>query len=160
MGLRDWMPGFRRNSTALTERRVEAVRAWLGSLNVADARELAEEELASGEVFQVVAKRISVADEHLLNGLYGGTRDFFSDFESVDAGSTALLRSAITAYAADSNYIEIGRDIETAMLAEIGTPRVLIVHDAVGMDGAETHESIWHYLLDVREWTKPKHVPA
>jgi hypothetical protein len=160
MGLRDWMPEFRRNSTALTERRVVPVREWLSSLNVADARELAEEELASGEVFQVVAKPVASEDKRVMDGLYGGTRDFFADFESVDAGSTALLRSAITAYAADPNYLEIGRDIETAMLAEVGTPRIVIVNEAFGLDSAETHESIWHYLLDVREWTKPKHVPA
>ena len=159
MGLRDWIPGFKRDSGALTEARVQAVRDWLESLNVGDARELAEEELASGEVFRVVAKPVAAEDEHLLSGLYGGTRDFFADYESVDAGSTALYRPGIAVYAADPNYVEIGRDIETAMLAEIGTPRVLIVHDAVGMDGAETHESIWHYLLDVREWSKPKHVP-
>src|SRR5262249_28623085 len=101
MGLRDWMPGFRRNSAALTEKRVRAVREWLDSLNVADARQLAEDELASGEVFQVVATPIAANEEHRLEGLYGGTRDFFADYESVDAGSTALLRSGITTYAAD-----------------------------------------------------------
>lgn len=159
MGLRDWMPGFRRTSVVLTDQRVKAVREWLDSLNVAEARELAEEELASGEVFQVVAKPIAPEDEHLLQGLYAGTRDFFADYESVDAGATALVRASITPYAADPNFVEIGRDIETTMLAEVGTPRVVLVREAFGMDGAESHASIWHYLLDVREWTRPKHVP-
>ena len=49
--------------------------------------------------------------------------------------------------------------IETTMLAEVGSPRVVLVREAFGMEGAETHASIWHYPLDVREWTRPKHVP-
>jgi len=158
MGVRDWIPGLRRKSAALAEARVKGVRDWLESLSVSDARQLALEELASGEVFRVVAKPLG-AEEHLLDQLSGETRDFFAEFESVDAGSTALNRPGIAIYAADPNFVEIGRDIETVMLAEIGSSRVMIVREADGMERAETHESIWHYLLNEREWSKPKHVP-
>src|SRR5262252_6279751 len=100
MGLKDWMPGFRRTSAVLTETRIKTVREWLDSLNYAEARQLAEDELASGEVFRVVAKPIAPEDVHLLDGLYGGTRDFFAELESVDAGATTLNRRDLAVCAA------------------------------------------------------------